>query len=1714
MPTMAGKSTRLLIPKEEVEGDRQGTMDFVFCRIGEPVPLMPAHSDSAFDLSNPPFQPIAVSERHRLLFLAHTKGFLIANTKDVIELAKGVKGKGTCVQRSSVLDVQIGRVSILALSGDNSMIAAAVGGEIHLFFVLSLLDKVQEPAISCHLSKYGIVKDLKWRRNSENSFIVLSGHGLLCHGSSDLQLKDVMDNVDAADWSVDGKFVAIARKDTVSILSSNFEEILGIPLLFQSWAVDSGSEIKVDSIRWVRHDSIVIGCTQLMEDGDEEGYLVQVIVSGEHQFTEVSCKPVVFSFPDLFEGLSVDMLPTGMGPYLLADYLDCWDVAITSNKKNIDQHISLLRWLVKDNGYEVVSFELGSDKYIPRIDLQDDGDDNLILGLAVDKSSLYEKIKIQSDMEFKELSPRCILLCLTCDGKLTLNHAAWVSEPSHLTKMVSPHGDNNKEVHTLSSAESELEVNTSRLRAGLDAAISDKMQIIPGGKLGSRRTLDGVEPCSQGPGMITSSYSRRPAIEEPEMLSNSGGLGTKSSDNVIASDSLMVKGTGSGHLAGSTITAGSAFGLRMAQNVFGVDGSNASSSSTVKGTGASRSLSSTINEGSLSQSQTLMPFTVDAADAKHLFTSPGESNSARIGNKVLFSPPSNSPANFAPFSKPFGTMASSEKINQSGVQASSTKSGYTGSASILQSSSVAASVKLPGSRQQLLGNSTSSKPRQRLESEPQFSKQFYNVKDMTKELDALLSSIECEGGFKDLCTISQEQSLLALEAGLDDLSEVLFVYRDEIENQRIEIQQLCNKMLQVSARQVYMKGIVQQASDHNYWAFWNNRKLSREFEAKRLHISNLKQVLNLANQLLELERHFNSLEIKRFGEHDTTATGWRAPCNSTPSRGTQSLHSVYSTVNSQLSAAEQLSECLSKQMAVLNISSSTPEKRNVTKELFESIGLDPKTDAFMSPDLKSSNLLPYSSKKTSPSSASALKEQSWNCVPNDVNACKLESARRKRGSLDKNWAHFEPSRTTIKRTSTKEQVRSNLDIAFREAKEVFDSQVKAFDIAQKSGIGASSKAFDSQSKDFGITKRSSNEAASFLSKTTHSNSQSLEQSPNRGIQEKSSKIAIDAHSKPIFRWAKDTSDQRSEPNTSSNSISSQLFHSVGTQPSSFATPSIFSNANSNNNVKFGSPFMLNIGASSTLNNSSSPATKTALASKPTSVSTHMKFTSSNVSPLKTTSATETGSQLNQGTSLKNEVGTQANLTQESTKKLTFSSSTLSASISQATASLTSSSLSSFQFGNSMPPNIFLSPTISNAPTSFSNEILSKSMPSLARVPASKDSLSLNKIGSELEHATLQTSETTNKAATDGQPKELSSFPSKISSKLTTDTSQASVSDIFPPKKEVGLHPSVSDNVGTDNTNDSKSQQPTSQIPATSVAPAPIEKSSLPSTTNDNVLPAGSGFPPLTVSGMATSSSIMTMENLDANLSQEDEMEEEALDTNSMLNLESLGGFALQATPSTNAQKPNPFGGSFLPASTGSASPQLSWSASPGLLFRPPSFNLPESQSPHLSQSTGSSLTGGLSGGFSGFGQPAQLGSGQQALGSVLGSFGQSRQLGTGSPGFGFASAAGSGGGFSNTGGFAGVASGGGFAGAATGGGFAGVATGGGFAGAATGGGFAGVASNIGGFAGTGAGGGFGGASSGGGLATGGFGGFSSIAFGAGNSSAGRPPAELLTQMRK
>uniref|UniRef100_A0A804P1Y0 Tetratricopeptide repeat (TPR)-like superfamily protein n=1 Tax=Zea mays TaxID=4577 RepID=A0A804P1Y0_MAIZE len=129
-------------------------------------------------------------------------------------------------------------------------------------------------------------------------------------------------------------------------------------------------------------------------------------------------------------------------------------------------------------------------------------------------------------------------------------------------------------------------------------------------------------------------------------------------------------------------------------------------------------------------------------------------------------------------------------------------------------------------------------------------------------------------GFRDACITIQQRSLSMFEDGLQNFLQLLQVFKRKVEEQCSKIEDLRNNMFQVSARQTYMKGIVSQSSDNQYWDIWNRQKLSPEFEVKRQNILRANQ--DLTNQLVELERHFNNLEMNRSGETGRVASNLRA----------------------------------------------------------------------------------------------------------------------------------------------------------------------------------------------------------------------------------------------------------------------------------------------------------------------------------------------------------------------------------------------------------------------------------------------------------------------------------------------------------------------------------------------------------------------------------------------------------------------------------------------------------------------------------------------------------------------------------------------------------------------------------------------------------------------------------------------------------------------
>lgn len=128
-------------------------------------------------------------------------------------------------------------------------------------------------------------------------------------------------------------------------------------------------------------------------------------------------------------------------------------LAITANRKNIDEHIVLLDWSPGNDKTAVSIVDIDRETFLPRIGLQgmqsrvgvlyvffflqlhvrykeffflsENGDDNMIMGLCIDRVSVEGTVNVRSgDDDVKELPPYFVLLCLTLEGKLVMFNVA------------------------------------------------------------------------------------------------------------------------------------------------------------------------------------------------------------------------------------------------------------------------------------------------------------------------------------------------------------------------------------------------------------------------------------------------------------------------------------------------------------------------------------------------------------------------------------------------------------------------------------------------------------------------------------------------------------------------------------------------------------------------------------------------------------------------------------------------------------------------------------------------------------------------------------------------------------------------------------------------------------------------------------------------------------------------------------------------------------------------------------------------------------------------------------------------------------------------------------------------------------------------------------------------------------------------------------------
>ncbi|VFQ60005.1 unnamed protein product [Cuscuta campestris] len=1747
---------------EEIQGDSIVSSDYRFSRIGLTIPVK-SDGSSPFDTENevPPLQPLAVSERFRLTFVAHSDGFYVARTSEVLASAKELKEKNSrlSVQEICIVDISIGRVSILALSGDESLLAATVGSKIYFFPVSTILHKEQDPSFSFSIDGSSFIKDMQWAKQEEKIYLVLSSEGKLFCGRGQNHANCVMDNVDAVGWNRNGDRIAVVKDNTISIMSSQFEEMLSLVPSFSSFLNDCHGEsvVKVDTVRWVRPDSIVLGC--ICMNDDEDTYALQVITSKNGKIDDDSSKPVVQSFTDAFADYHSDVVPLTSGPHLFCSYLDNLGLAFAANRRNLDQHILLFGWSVGEGTNKNAMIEIQVDSWHPKILSQEAGDDIFVLGLAIDKVSQQKGLKLLlGNNEEKEVSPCCVLLCLASDGGLSVFHFASARSESVTSPVIACPDENDNISTVLLSEVMKKDVEDIGWKPNdLDVSESDRKaaETVQKCTQPSMLSLEGFETRNLGakplpklviedknklfgqiPSQVTSANTSAVAlpeavrshiisevkekhVEDMSLKSNdlnvsesglkAAGVAQRSTQqhdirNINQEANPLLNLSNEEHLKSPPSKLSQdrdkpQSPLRVKQDKDledpSLDASHAANtespcdSLSVKSMHTSAEAKNSIGSASVKPSNDYSQLIGKSTQRDSLVAvqertvSTGFSNGASSTGSLRNDKSSplqtfgntqqkdacNSDRTMLPF--PGGHLQSAipwTQTNSASVDSSKQRV-MPWAQSIKSSSSLEQNVSLEKSSKLQPARDSSERIR---------SKQFHNVEDMTRKLDGLLQDIKGEGGFMDASISSQESSVVTLEEGIHALSSKCRTWRGIVSEQNEEIHLLFDKTVKVLAKKVYMEGIFKQATDSRYLDMWSRQKLCPELDLKQVHIKDMQKVLT--NQLIELEKHFNILELNTFGRREGISMNRRSSqSNHEQGRHTHSLHSLRGTVNAQLAAAEQLSGNLSKLMTDLNIK-STACRHNVRKEMFETIGLSYEDSTNSTPGKEMILSTPLNRERSVSFTAN---EQSWRKQTNATKSSEPETARRRRDSLDRNWACFEPPKTTVKRILLQED--------YKKAS------------ATRSSLSAYKQRSDSKSHERSTIAASNVSGASSTSqqkfKTTEISEEICSRSSARSLWSDDSgksaeklPSAINFSMPPSLDETKSTfSGQNIREGvtlTNENATSATCFTGNSTpgqskliqQPETKLQKASIDSQNSNLTIRGEKDAPISRGGLQTESKTSSEFSFSAATSADSASSFSGKLTNREI--------------------VENKRQTTEIVVATSGKSLSFPTNPIfpltpnlppsaSPSLQDLLHSPSPSKTSLPSISDKFPSGELASDNLLSIPKAISYTTQSSSVSQSPSVASQKSSFNFpitQEVGPSLVTPDSKRHD----------PKSLSQLP-------TTDA--ASRDTISRPQQSL---PNVASNSQAGLLAQSKS---------TNEHPSKTQSESPPITSSFSSLAFGVGLNEKEKESTSQSVSGGKTENTAGAVFEEDEMEEEAPEMNQVTEqtLGNLAGFGFGVPTNVSNAKPNPFG-TPLPNNTPSQTSTTFTMAAPpdGELFRPASFSFPSLQ-PSQPPTSFNSLPGGFAPGNasqtpgSGFGKPSQIGPGNSALGSVLGSFGQSRQLGTGLPGSASPPAGGSVAGFPTNNNTAGGFSSGALA---VGGGFSKLASaGGGFAAAATGGGgFAAAATAS----------GFGAPAAGTGVA--GFGGFSNqqqqpggggfSAFG--NPAAARPSSQLFTQMRK
>ncbi|KAG0574230.1 hypothetical protein KC19_VG245900 [Ceratodon purpureus] len=981
---------------EVTEARREGK-DVLFRRIGVDVPL--SEGSEPFSDSNAPVRGLVVSNRYGITAFVHPGGFVVTRTSNIVDVAQQAKddASGRTAQQDCYMNVSLSGVLILCLSRDELTLAACVGERtVKIYDIPTLFHKLDSKPLESRDIPEGRVKDFRWSPANDEIYAVLSREGQLFSGHvGETPLCVVNNNVVAVSWSSDGKHVAyLTNKRSVCVSNSKFESQYNFDLPAEIG--DFTDNLQVESLQWVRPDAMLVAYIQTNEDGEEDACpLILVTSSGGDLAKEGGTITAVF-FDGNFPSIDSGVLPADSSPYMLAEYIKPWEMVIAASRRSVDDHIVNLGWSSSEKKHEAFSIEIRDDTWLPRIELQANEDDNILLGLAVDMTTGLEVTDPRDDSGDTKLPACPVLMCLSLGGMLSLFSVARLDENTAAASLVSPPStlpeSNRAEVKSKTSVERVPKASqsgsfvkeTSALQLSKNREVEEKIpdeQSISSGsetdreddgshneEVLSRLPAPGVRPfigSLSGTGKFGSLiYSQRKNLAVKDgssvLAKDTSSVSCLQTHGALALSSLV--SSGASNISRLNTAKSAPSGLDLIQQTAPTPQPSTLLTRTVtqvqsfsKQTSSFSSLSSVSlkhphlsgpglggqagndkgNSGPFSSSlQGNSSSSLSSCSFKALQTS-GFGFLGQVGNdKDTNSLQSTSLASLLSGSLRPQQPFSSGFINQAGNDKCSRASPSTQKPSLLERGSQTGPQKLTTSGARTLAVSTATQSGAS-ESERAFIVELEKIKKMSDEVENLMAYIEGEGQ-RTPCNqppCFTKQYLNELELGIRNLADNCKTIKDRVEEKRQSLNNLRDENLQVDAWRLYVQSLAEQAAENRHQELWSRRKLTPDLDVKRKRVTKAEQALK--QQIAALEEHVHHLELDNRKRVVSLKGGKKNVSRQTSTGRSQSIQNLYGTINGLLSSADHLYQQVAQQMEALNISTQS----HITQHILKSVGL-------------------------------------------------------------------------------------------------------------------------------------------------------------------------------------------------------------------------------------------------------------------------------------------------------------------------------------------------------------------------------------------------------------------------------------------------------------------------------------------------------------------------------------------------------------------------------------------------------------------------------------------------------------------------------------------------------------------------------------------------------------------------------------------------------